>query len=344
MNAYVNENQQVAGQPVVAIPGPRSMRCVAAWPGGWCCPATRTGTRPGPHGTWRCSRTRSRLPRSPTPRMSGARSGGRSTTDAADHRAARRPRRRRLPRRGAAAAYASSELDRDRPGRRHSSSRRRSEIGRAVGRARRHRSDLPRGQQPRPDRGRPDHRRRDELVRPDVRPRGQRHRLRRPGRRARPGRHVTRSEDPDLFWALRGGGGDFGIITALEISAGARVATSTAVGCSGRSSRCPPCCGASATSRPLRRTSCRCGTSPTGSHPCPRSPSRCVARRSPRSPRPILGADAEAERLLQPLRAVPGLALDLMGPVADERPRPDHRRAARPDAGDGSLDVPRRPQ
>src|SRR6476659_5415172 len=30
-------------------------------------------------------------------------------------------------------------------------------------------------------------------------------------------RHVTRSEDPDLFWAPRGGGGDFGIITGIEV-------------------------------------------------------------------------------------------------------------------------------
>ena len=30
-------------------------------------------------------------------------------------------------------------------------------------------------------------------------------------------RHVTRSEDADLFWALRGGGGDFGIMTSLEL-------------------------------------------------------------------------------------------------------------------------------
>lgn len=28
---------------------------------------------------------------------------------------------------------------------------------------------------------------------------------------------VTRKSDPDLFWALRGGGGDFGIVTALEV-------------------------------------------------------------------------------------------------------------------------------
>lgn len=29
--------------------------------------------------------------------------------------------------------------------------------------------------------------------------------------------HVTRASDPELFWALRGGGGDFAIVTAVEI-------------------------------------------------------------------------------------------------------------------------------
>ena len=28
---------------------------------------------------------------------------------------------------------------------------------------------------------------------------------------------VTQASDPDLFWALRGGGGDFGIVTAVEL-------------------------------------------------------------------------------------------------------------------------------
>lgn len=30
--------------------------------------------------------------------------------------------------------------------------------------------------------------------------------------------HVTRASDPDLFWALRGGGGDFGIVVRLELA------------------------------------------------------------------------------------------------------------------------------
>ena len=30
--------------------------------------------------------------------------------------------------------------------------------------------------------------------------------------------HVTRASDPDLFWALRGGGGDFGVVVRMEIA------------------------------------------------------------------------------------------------------------------------------
>ena len=30
--------------------------------------------------------------------------------------------------------------------------------------------------------------------------------------------HVTRSSDPDLFWALRGGGGDFAVVVRMEIA------------------------------------------------------------------------------------------------------------------------------
>src|SRR5690606_19207546 len=31
-------------------------------------------------------------------------------------------------------------------------------------------------------------------------------------------RHVTGATDPDMFWALRGGGGDYAVVTALELA------------------------------------------------------------------------------------------------------------------------------
>ena len=165
MNAYVNENQQVAGQPVVALRTAldalgRSLagRVVLQGDPDW--DATRH------RGTWPSIRPRWPWWRSPTPRTSAAPSAGRSTTSA------------RSPRSLSGTAPSDSldgvlllrtralnsiEIDLRRG---HSSSWRRSEIGRVAGRARRHRSDLPRWEQPRSDRRRRDHRGRDELVRP----------------------------------------------------------------------------------------------------------------------------------------------------------------------------------
>ena len=137
MNAYVNENQQVGGQPVVALRTAldalgRSLAGRVVLPGDPDWDAARTA--------WNVA-----VPQNPLAVVEIADDGGRPPRrpvghrpPAADHRAACRARRRRLPRRRAAAAYESSELHRDRPGRGHSSSWRRGEVGRVAGRARRH--------------------------------------------------------------------------------------------------------------------------------------------------------------------------------------------------------------
>ena len=73
-------------------------------------------------------------------------------------------------------------------------------------------------QQPRPQRGRPAARRRRQLVHPRPRLHREQRGLRRPRRPRGELVHVTRASDPELFWALRGGGGDFGIVVRVEIA------------------------------------------------------------------------------------------------------------------------------
>ena len=127
-------------------------------------------------------------------------------------------------------------------------------------------------------------------------------------------RHVTRSEDPDLFWALRGGGGDFGIVTALEIQLkpgrhlyGGRLLW--------------PIEKMPAVLRAFRAVTAAAPEELSLWYftyrfpPLPQIPEPLRGHAFAAVAAAYLGADEDAERLLAPLRTVPGVMLDMTGPV-----------------------------
>jgi hypothetical protein len=127
-------------------------------------------------------------------------------------------------------------------------------------------------------------------------------------------RTVTSVADPDLFWALRGGGGDFGIVTAMEIQLlpgfhlyGGRLLWEV--------ERMPEVL------RAFREVTASAPDELTlwfhtyQFPPMPEIPEEVRGKSFASVAVAHLGSAAEAEELIAPLRAVGGVVMDLMGPV-----------------------------
>ena len=127
-------------------------------------------------------------------------------------------------------------------------------------------------------------------------------------------RTVTRTSDPDLFWALRGGGGDFGIITALEIQLlpgfhlyGGRMLW--------------PLEQMPEVLRAFREVTAHAPDQLTLWYhtyqfpPMPELPEEIRGKAFSSVAVAHLGSAGEAEQHLAPLREVSGMVMDLMGPV-----------------------------
>ncbi len=127
-------------------------------------------------------------------------------------------------------------------------------------------------------------------------------------------RQVTASSDPELFWALRGGGGDFGIITAMTI----RLFPGAAL-YGGR--LLWPIEQMREVLRAFRKVTESAPDDLTVWYhtyqfpPLPELPEPVRGRGFASVAATFLGAADEAERLLLPFRAVPGIVMDLMRPI-----------------------------
>ena len=80
--------------------------------------------------------------------------------------------------------------------------------------------------------------------------------------------HVDDAGEPELAWGLRGGGGNFGVATALEYDLHPVGPMVTAGRSSGRWTRRPPCCGSCGTSPRWRRTTWASRSWPTSLPRC----------------------------------------------------------------------------
>ena len=156
-------------------------------------------------------------------------------------------------------------------------------------------------------------------------------------------RTVTQENDPDLFWALRGGGGDFGIITAIEIRLlpgfhlyGGRMLWPL--------EKMPEVLRAFREVTDAAPEQLTLWFHTYQFPPMPELPEEIRGKSFTSVAVAHLGSAEQAEELLAPLRAVDGLADGPDGSGADARPGRHRRGADRPDADDGALPAPRRPQ
>ncbi len=127
-------------------------------------------------------------------------------------------------------------------------------------------------------------------------------------------RTVTGTSDPELFWALRGGGGDFGIVTAMEIRLlpGSDLYGGRLLWAIEKMPEVLRAFRAVTASAPDRLTA---WYQTYQFPPVPEVPEEIRGRSFASVAVAHLGSATEAEQLLAPLRAVDGLAMDLMGPV-----------------------------
>ncbi len=127
-------------------------------------------------------------------------------------------------------------------------------------------------------------------------------------------RRVSTGEDPDLFWAIRGGGGDFGIVTRME------VALHPAPELYGGRLLWP----IERMGEVLRTFAEVTAWAPEELTiwfhtyqfpPFPEVPEPLRGQAFASIAVTFLGSGEDAEKLLAPFRAIPGLAMDLMGQV-----------------------------
>lgn len=130
-------------------------------------------------------------------------------------------------------------------------------------------------------------------------------------------REVSADEEPELLWALRGGGGDFAVIVSMEL------ALHPAPALYGGRMFWP----VEAMGEVLRTFRAVCADAPDeltswyhtlAFPPLPEVPEPLRGRSFASVFVTYLGAAEQAEALLAPYRAVPGLEMDLMGPLGVE--------------------------